>query len=161
MSKPPAKPPTTVKNNLPEDDEPRSLEEEVSRQIGEIVPQNVRAQVVARLTTLVASEYFSGPIAHPRHLREYEEICPGAADRIIGMAEDRNRHNMDMDRRVLAEEVDDQKRGMRYGAGLFAMLILAAFGSAALRLHPSVPALFLGAATIGGIGVFIKGRNGK
>ncbi|QLH13560.1 DUF2335 domain-containing protein [Paracoccus pantotrophus] len=161
MSKPPAKTPATAKNTQPEAGEPTSLEAELDRQIGEIVPQAMRAQVVARVTSVVASEYFSGPIAHPRHLREYEDICPGSADRIITMAEERNRHIMAMERKVLEEDAADQKRGMQYGAGLFCLLIVAAFVTSAMKLHPAVPGLFLGAATLGGIGLFIKGRNGK
>lgn len=37
----------------------------------------------------MSNEQFSGPIAHPKHLREYEDIVPGSAERIISMAEKR------------------------------------------------------------------------
>ncbi|MDR0808864.1 MAG: hypothetical protein LBE86_07035 [Gemmobacter sp.] len=57
-----------------------SLVNQSCRQVGDLVPQGSRAAIVARVTTLMVSEQFSGPIAHPRHLREYEEICPGSAD---------------------------------------------------------------------------------
>ena len=40
------------------------------------------ADIVARVTVA----QFSGPLPHPGHLGEYENIMPGAADRIIGMA---------------------------------------------------------------------------
>lgn len=161
MSKTPAKHPQPAKDNTPDASEPRTLEEELDRQIGEIVPQSIRAQVVARVTTIIASEYFAGPIAHPRHLREYEETCPGSADRIIKMAEDRNNHIMQMERAVFDEEAADQRRGMNYGAVLFAILIFSALITALMGLPIAVTALFLGTAAIGGIGLFIKGRNGK
>ncbi|MBL9045962.1 MAG: DUF2335 domain-containing protein [Tabrizicola sp.] len=138
-----------------------SLEEEIDRQIGDLVPQGARSQVVARITTLMVSEHFSGPIAHPRHLREYEDICPGSADRIISMAEHRNQHNMDMDRTSLAESVKDQKLGMVMGGGLFALLVSAALVVALKTESVLLAGLFLGAAAVGVIGLFIRGRNGK
>lgn len=116
--------------------------------------------MVSEVTAIMESEYFSGPIAHPRHLREYESICPGSADRIVRMAEERNNHIMAMERLAVESEIADQRRGMLLGAGLFALLIVAALGSAALG-QPAVAGGFLTAAALGGIGVFVKGRNGK
>lgn len=161
MSKNPAKPPVPAKNSPPEGQGAFTLEAEVERRIGEIVPQGVRAQVIAQMTTMVASEYFSGPIAHPRHLQAYEETCPGSADRIITMAEERNKHIMRMEDRLLTEETADQRRGMWLGAALFAGLIGAALSTALILKNPVMTGLFLGAAVLGAVGMFIKGRNGK
>lgn len=117
--------------------------------------------MVARITTLMVSEHFSGPIAHPRHLREYEDICPGSAHRIIAMAEARSQHIMAMDAAVLAEEARDKKLGMLLGGGLFALLVVSALIVAVATDRPGFAGLFLGAAVLGVIGTFIKGRNGK
>lgn len=113
------------------------------------------------MTSIIVSEHFSGPIAHPRHLREYEEICPGSAERIIKMAEDRNNHIMSMERAVFSESAQDQRRGMRYGAMLFAALIASALVTALMELHVAIPAIFLTTAALGAIPIFIKGRNGS
>lgn len=137
------------------------FEAEVDRKIGDLVPQKARKEIVSRMTALVISESFSGPIAHPRHLREYEATCPGAADRIIAMAEKRNDHHMSMERAVLDAEERDQRRGMWLGAGLFAFLIAAALWAALATQSAVLAGVFLGAAALGGIAVFIKGRNGK
>jgi len=50
----------------------------------------VVAQVVA------ASETFRGPLPHPRHLKDYDDIVPGSAAKIINMAyrEQSHRHKM-------------------------------------------------------------------
>lgn len=77
------------------------------------------------------------------------------------MAEDRNKHLMEMDRTALNANIKDQTRGMHYGAALFALLIVAAFISAILDLGPLVVGLFLSTAAVGGIAMFIKGRNGS
>lgn len=51
------------------------------------------------MTSLLVSEYFSDPIPHPKHIAGYEEILPGSADRIISMAEDSQKHRMEMDKK--------------------------------------------------------------
>lgn len=111
------------------------------------------------MTSLIVSEQFSGPIAHPRHLKAYEEVAPGAADRIISMAEKQQQHHIEMDRRVLQAEVGDRKLGMWLGAGAFVFLVACALASALLTESEVVPGLFLGAAAIGGVSLFIKGRQ--
>lgn len=162
MAKPPAPKhqPESVDKAAHSDGVLTPLEAEIDRQIGSIVPQNVRTQVVERVTTIMASESFSGPIAHPRHLREYEEVCPGAATRIIGMAEDRNRHIMKMEEIALTESVKDQKRGLLYGLIAFVLLIAAGF-VCAMTNNNTGAGWFLSAATLGGIGLFIRERKEK
>lgn len=48
-----------------------------------------------------AASYHSGPLPAPETLFQYNEIAPGAADRIIGMAEREQRHRHDTDRGLL------------------------------------------------------------
>ena len=135
------------------------LSEIIDRKIGEIVPQKQRELIVARMTSLMISEHFSGPIPHPRHLRGYEEVAPGAAERIIGMAEKQQAHHMHMDKSVLSAEISDRKLGMWLGAGAFAFLVGCALVTALTIDSEIVPGLFLGAAAIGGVGLFIRGRQ--
>lgn len=84
---------------------------------------------------------------------------PGAADRIIGMAEDRQKHHIHMEQESLAAEVADRKLGMWLGASAFAFLIACALASTVLADSSIVPGLFLGAAAVGGVGLFIRGRK--
>lgn len=153
----------TPKKTSDTDEEPSSqlepLEVEIDRQIGDLVPQKAREEVVRRVTTAVYSEFFSGPIAHPRHLREYESICPGAADRIVSMAEVNMNHRIGMDHKIVDAEIADQKRGMFLGAACLALLLILAFLSAVFTGSEVIPGLFLGTAAFGAIGMFIKGRN--
>jgi len=154
----------TTPSKIPEtDEEPSSqlepLEVEIDRQIGDLVPQKARDEVVRRVTTAVYSEFFSGPIAHPRHLREYESICPGAADRIVSMAEKNMDHRVGIENKIVDAEIADQKRGMYLGAGCLALLLVLALLSAWLTGSEVVPGLFLGSAVLGAVGMFIKGRN--
>ena len=75
--------------------------------------------IAARLTKTAVSEQFSGPMPHPKHLREYEDILPGAAERMMSMAERNLEHNISATKTALGAEIEDAKRGMRYGAVLF------------------------------------------
>ncbi|TIP90766.1 MAG: DUF2335 domain-containing protein [Mesorhizobium sp.] len=84
--------------SLPSDVE--DLKAEIDRQIGSLVNQSNRGEIVTRMVSVV-QERFSGPIAHPRHLRAYDDIVPGSAERIIRMAEKAQDHNAGMIRKLL------------------------------------------------------------
>ena len=136
-----------------------SLEIEIDKQIGDLVPQKARDEVVRRVSTTLRAEFFTGPIAHPRHLREYEDICPGAADRIISMAEKQTDHVIKMDQTIIAAETGDQKLGMWFGMIAFLIVLFIAAVSGLYLKDPVITGLFLGTAVIGVIGRFINGRS--
>lgn len=161
-----AKPPTIPQR--PNDADTRSearsvatIEELFEKELEGKVTKREIPMVAHRLTQIAVSEQFSGPMPHPKHLREYEVVLPGAAERILSMAERNLNHNMAGNKSMLDAEIEDRKRGMRYGAGLFALLIICGFVSLFVTTNPVVPGLFLGSAVIGGITAFIKGRNGQ
>ena len=134
------------------------LQEELKQKVGDLLPTGSRDEILRRITTVIYSERFQGPIAHPRHLREYENILPGAADRIIGMAEAQQQHQITMDRSVVQHEYSDRRVGMIIGALLFAALILCGL-VLALRGNDLAAGLFLTTAAIGGVGLFVNGRK--
>lgn len=53
------------------------------------------------LQSVIVQQSYQGPIPHPEHLRAYEAITPGLADRIIGMAERESAHRHDMEKGTL------------------------------------------------------------
>ena len=75
LPKPKETPPEVPSNETNSQLEP--LETAIDKQIGDLVPQKSRREVISRISTKLYAEYFSGPIAHPRHLREYNDISPG------------------------------------------------------------------------------------
>lgn len=137
-----------------------TIKEEIERALEGKVGEGELQEITLRLTKIAVSEQFSGPMPHPRHLREYESIVPGAAERIIAMAERNLEHNITTERLSVEAEVKDQNLGMWLGAAIFAMLIFGAFASLFVTSNPFVPAMFLGTAAIGGVVAFIRGRNG-
>lgn len=137
------------------------IEDAIERVLEGKVAKRELPEVARRITGIAVSEQFSGPMPHPKHLREYEDILPGAAERILSMAERNLEHNLSMDQNVVDAEIADRKLGMWLGAGLFALMILTAFATLFVTSNPVVPGLFLGAAAIGGVVAFIRGRNGR
>jgi uncharacterized membrane protein len=63
-----------------------------------------------------------GPLPPPEDLAKYEEICSGAADRIISMAERQSEHRQAMEARVIEANCIAQRRGPAYG---FALVLAA------------------------------------
>lgn len=139
---------------------PEEIESAVERALKGKVAKRDIPQITRQITQLVVSEQFSGPLPHPKHLREYEAALPGAAERILTMAERNLDSVIKSNANILAAEIEDRKRGMYLGAALFALLIVCGFASIFLTDSEIVPGLFLGAAAIGGVATFIKGRNG-
>jgi uncharacterized membrane protein len=97
---------------------------------------------------------------HPRHLREYEDILPGVAERMMQMAEKAQNHNAAMDRKIIDGEHDDRRRGMLFGFSAL-LLMLALAGLFGYLGHAEISAMFLGSAAFGVIAVFVQGRFGK
>jgi len=149
--------------NLPPADfrEPTDVAAEISRIIGGHLPRKRREVIVARVASLMVSETFSGPLPHPNHLSGYEQIAPGAAERIITMAEKRQNHLHEMDQGVLRVEAKDRKLGMWLGFGAFALLVSGAVVTAFTTESEVVPVSFLCAAALGAIKLFVRGRANR
>lgn len=146
--------------SLPEDTGSDDLAQEIAKRIGNLVPSGQKSQIIAQVVSLVTEERFSGPIAHPRHLKEYEEICPGAADRIIRMAENNLNHAQTVQILAVEGDIADLRAGRRYGFFALLALIVAASGAAYLD-HELIAGAFLGAGALGVIGQLIQGRHQK
>jgi uncharacterized membrane protein len=108
--------------------------------------------------SVVYEERFSGPIAHPQHLREYEQICPGAADRIISMAERNLDHAQRMQDKSLDGEIADIRAGRWFGFAALMALIIGAI-ACGLMGQKEIALALLTTGALGTIGAFIKGRG--
>ena len=73
-------------------------------------------------------ETFSGPIPNPALLKEYENILPGSAERIIRMAEQQAAHRQLLERTVIIGDSKRANRGLWVGGVIaFAFLVGAVF----------------------------------
>ena len=82
-------------------------------------------QVKQVLAEVIKSE-FSGPIPPPNIIKGYEDILPGAADRIITMAEEQSRHRQHMEKEMIRVESRDSSLGIMCAFGLGIGCIIAA-----------------------------------
>lgn len=61
-------------------------------------------------TTVVQSASYSWPIPPPALMKEYNEICPGSADRILTMAEKQSNHRIELEKKYTHESLSANKR---------------------------------------------------
>lgn len=63
-------------------------------------------------------ERYQGPIPNASELKKYEEVLPGAADRILLMAEKQAEHRQKIETSAIKSNIENSKRGQ-----LFAFVI--------------------------------------
>ena len=86
-----------------------------------------------RMLSLEASS-FSGPLPPPELLKQYDEVVPGAAERIISMAEAEQARETEMGRRgfeLLHEQLREKEKTYRWWVALptavVTLLLIAVF----------------------------------
>jgi len=103
---------------------------------------------------------FSGPLPHPEILRQFEQVSPGAAERIIKMAEEQSAHRRQLESQVIASDIARSKWGQILGFviaifGLVVSMVIAVYGNA-------IAGAVLGGSTIVSlVGAFMYGTNSR
>ena len=72
-----------------------------------------------------AMQLYSGPIPPANELKKYEEILPGAADRILTMAEEQSAHRRKMENKMLEANIKAEKIGQSLGFAIFLIALIA------------------------------------
>jgi uncharacterized membrane protein len=136
------------------------LRERVEEEIGPLVQSGQqRVQVIERVTQMMTAEIFRGPIPHPKHIQAYEDACPGAADRIIRLAEVAQKRNEDRKDVIISHEYSDRRLGLKLGFSSLVLLVLVG-GGLVIAGFQVIGSGLLGAAVLGTvIGAFIHGRQ--
>lgn len=107
----------------------------------------------------VSTEYrHSGPIPDPMTLERYELLLPGAADRILTMAENQSEHRRDIERIVIKSRARDSLLGVIFGFILAIMTIVA--GTYVVIKGYTWSGTILGSAgLVGLVSVFVYGTR--
>ncbi len=101
---------------------------------------------------------FSGPLPHPDILRQFEQVAPGSAERIIKMAEDQSSHRRDLEKKVIESDISRSKWGQVLGfviaiTGLLVSVVIGIFGN-------PIAGVVMGAGTIASlVWVFMYGSR--
>jgi len=94
---------------------------------------------------LTRLEGFAGPLPPPEYFAQYEQACPGSAERILAMAEHQATHRCSMENKTLEAAIEDrkqvrlfEKRGQFCGLTIGVVAIVA--GASVAILNPGAAA---------------------
>ena len=118
------------------------------------VPESKKEEVKEALM-IIRSEMYSGPIPPPEALARYEEIQPGAADRILKMAEKQQEHRMALETKAIGGQVDQSKRGQLFGFILVFVCIAVAVFFAVYFGMTAFAVTFLCVTMVSVVGLFV------
>lgn len=122
--------------------------------------ENKVERIEGRLVQIQTGAFFSGPLPPPEVLKGYDDACPGAAERILAMAEKQADHRRSMESRNQTQGGRREWLGMVLG---FVVAMNAIGGGVYLIRHGSqVEGLTSIIVALGGlVGVFIYARHVK
>jgi uncharacterized membrane protein len=105
-----------------------------------------------------SQHFWAGPLPSPQILREFNEIVPGSADRIITMAEKQEDHRIEIESKVIESNIRNEKLGVISGlviglAGLSCATICALYG------HDWVAGIIGGSTLVSLVSVFVIGKS--
>ena len=110
--------------------------------------------------SVTVSEQFTGPIPPPPIMKQYEEILPGSADRILKMAENQSEHRQSLEKKRLSFSNREVHLGQIFGFLIGAIAIVTG-GYTALS-GAQIPGGVIGtSAVIGLVSVFVIGSKRK
>jgi len=117
-------------------------------------PKDQKATAISQVT----QQQFSGPIPPPELLRQYNDIIPDAAERILRMAEHDAAHLHKIEADALKYAARDQRAGQLCALSVSIVVMLTVM--LGFWLGYSTAASALGGTTVVGlVTVFVTGRN--
>ena len=120
-------------------------------------------QLVECITQKISEErLYSGPIPPPEHLDHYEKVLPGAADRILSLAEGEANHRRKLEKQALDIDtvIAHREKNQIAGGQWFAFIITLCFigsGSFLIYTGKSIPGTILSMmGLVGIVSAFLK-----
>lgn len=124
----------------------------------EDLPEANSTQREAELQQVIeASLTTSGPLPDPRLLQMYDDVLPGAAERIVRMAESQTVQVSDREDRIADAQISRDHAGQRW-AGLLAVVCIAFSAVFGFRGDPVMAGIMVGMPMVILIGSFLQGR---
>ena len=128
-------------------------------------PTSSSKTATPQLTALAKIEAsYRGPMPLPSHLEQYERILPGAAERILSLAEKQATHRRELEQRVVGAEIQDLtdqrheiRRGQFCGLGAVALALVTSL-ILGLNGHALAGGLIGGGGLVGLAAVFVVGN---
>ena len=106
----------------------------------------------------IQHQHHQGPLPHPSILQEYDNIVPGAAERIICMAEEQAKHRQGLESSVIKSDIADSKRGLYLGFIIGIVAIIA--GTVCILQGQTIAGGVMGGSAVPGLAaVFVYGSQ--
>lgn len=121
-----------------------------------VFPERAGAAVDA-VNALIVQQSHSGPLPLAREFDGYESVLPGAADRILAMAEREQAHRQGLENTVVAKESGMRDRGQAFA--LVALLAMLAIVALLAYWHYPTQATTLGGTIILGVIALFLGQR--
>ena len=101
---------------------------------------------------------FSGPLPPPDVIKKYDMVVPGAADRIIQLAEKQSTHRQAIETKIVDADIRQSNFGVIFG---FILGLVGLIGGAFLVYHDKVVtgSVFFGATLVALVSVFVYGSR--
>ena len=119
-----------------------------------------RREAATIMQAAIQISRFTGPLPRPEELAKYEQILPGAADRIIRMAEQQSTHRQSLEVVVIGGNATTQKWGL---ACAFIIAMSAIWGGIWISLKgmsgTGLTAIIV--ALVALVSVFVYGKSGQ
>lgn len=109
---------------------------------------------------IAQQQFFEGPIPPPVILEGYEQICPGAADRILKMAESVTDHVNKLERDAVEAKHKEVARGQRFGFSIGALALVSSVACAYIG-EGTTASIIGGTTVVGLVSVFVVGKITK
>lgn len=104
--------------------------------------------------------HYTGPIPPANELAKYEEAVPGAAERILAMAERQSAHRQSLEQQVVKGEITRSHWGLVAGVSV-TVLALGASASLIYLGHGGWAASLFGGALAALVATFVKGTDSR
>lgn len=100
---------------------------------------------------------YSGPVPAPWVLKQYNDLVPGSAERILAQAEQQTTHRIALENKVTSSSIHRSYLGLAAG---FVVAMTAIIGGISLVAfgHDAAGTTIAGLATSGLVGVFVYGK---
>ena len=123
-----------------------------------VQPKQNTVVAESQVTVQHQQQIHSGPIPSPDVMRQYDLLLPGAAERILQMAEREAQHQHD----IVKNSLDAQRREIRRGQILGFLIGISSLSSSVVALylnHPTTAGILGGTTVVGLVTVFVIGRK--
>jgi len=124
----------------------------------EIIPKNNPEKSTCEIVAATKETYFVGPLPSPEVFGQYDQILPGAAERILVMAEKQAEHRQFIEKKIINTGSRDSMFGIIF-AFLLGAITVGAGTIVALNGHPVEGTIFGGISLTSLVGVFIYGTS--